>query len=100
MAGRIGSLNQGLHNGIFAYLAEQPGWRTRGHGDVGAIRGVMCHHTAGPLTGNMPSLHIVTEGRAGPVGPARTTLPRARRQILRGSRRCDVSCRERELAGR
>jgi len=50
-------------------VAEQPGWRTRGHGDIGQVRGVMCHHTAGPATGNMPSLRIVTEGRAGLSGP-------------------------------
>jgi hypothetical protein len=50
-------------------VAEQPGWRTRGHGDVGNIRGVMCHHTAGPLQGNMPSLRVVTEGRSDLAGP-------------------------------
>ena len=50
-------------------VAEQPGWRTRGHGDVGAIRGVICHHTAGGPTGNMPSLRIVTEGRSDLPGP-------------------------------
>jgi len=50
-------------------VAEQPGWRTRGRGDVGAIRGVMCHHTGGPLTGIMPSLGIVTNGRSDLPGP-------------------------------
>lgn len=50
-------------------VAEQPGWRTRGRGDVGTIRGVICHHTAGPLTGNMPSLDLVTNGRADLSGP-------------------------------
>jgi hypothetical protein len=50
-------------------VAEQPGWRTRGHGDVGTIRGVMCHHTAGPLKGIMPSLGIVTNGRPDLSGP-------------------------------
>jgi hypothetical protein len=50
-------------------VAEQPGWRTHGRGDVGTIRGVMCHHTAGPLTGIMPSLGIVTNGRADLPGP-------------------------------
>jgi hypothetical protein len=50
-------------------VAEQPGWRTRGRGDVGTIRGVICHHTAGPRSGNMPSLGIVTSGRAGLPGP-------------------------------
>jgi spore germination cell wall hydrolase CwlJ-like protein len=50
-------------------VVEQPGWQNRGHGDVGPIRGVMCHHTAGPPTGNMPSLRIVTEGREDLSGP-------------------------------
>jgi hypothetical protein len=31
-------LNAGLK------VAEQPGWRTRGRGDVGTIKGVICHH--------------------------------------------------------
>src|SRR4051794_15409444 len=50
-------LNAGLK------VAEQPGWKDRGRGDVGPIKGVMCHHTAGAKTGNMPSLGIVTNGR-------------------------------------
>ena len=50
-------------------VAEQPGWRTRGRGDVGTTRGVMCHHTAGPATGIMPSLGIVTHGRSDLPGP-------------------------------
>jgi len=50
-------------------VAEQPGWRTRGHGDMGAVKGVICHHTAGSLTGNMPSLGIVTNGRPDLPGP-------------------------------
>ena len=50
-------------------VAEQPGWRTRGRGDVGPTKGVMCHHTAGPLKGIMPSLGTVTNGRPGLNGP-------------------------------
>jgi len=50
-------------------VAEQPGWRTRGRGDVGATKGVICHHTAGAQTGNMPSLGVVTNGRPGLAGP-------------------------------
>ena len=46
-------------------VAEQPGWTTRGLGDVGPTKGVLCHHTAGPLTGDMPSLGVVTNGRTG-----------------------------------
>jgi hypothetical protein len=50
-------------------VAEQPGWLTRGRGDVGTIKGVVCHHTAGPATGNMPSLGVVTNGRDDLPGP-------------------------------
>lgn len=50
-------------------VAEQPDWRTRGRGDVGIIRGVICHHTAGSRTGNMPSLGVVTNGRPDLPGP-------------------------------
>src|SRR6267143_1121918 len=50
-------------------VAEQPGWQTRGRGDVERIRGVICHHTAGSRTGNMPSLGIVTNGRPDLPGP-------------------------------
>lgn len=48
---------------------EQPGWKARGRGDFTAIRGVVCHHTAGPRNGNAPSLGIVTNGREGLPGP-------------------------------
>src|SRR5262245_7543028 len=50
-------------------VAEQPGWQDRGRADVGPIKGVICHHTAGPLTGNMPSLGVVTNGRPDLPGP-------------------------------
>jgi peptidoglycan hydrolase-like protein with peptidoglycan-binding domain len=50
-------------------VAEQPGWRTRGRADMPDVRGVMCHHTAGPLQGNMPSLGIITDGRSDLPGP-------------------------------
>ncbi len=50
-------------------VAEQPGWRTRGRGNVGMIEGVICHHTAGPKTGIMPSLGVVTNGRLDLPGP-------------------------------
>ena len=45
------------------------GWKTRGRGDVGEIKGVMCHHTVGAKTGNMPSLNILVNGRSGLRGP-------------------------------
>ncbi len=50
-------------------VAEVPGWETRGRSEMGPVRGVMCHHTAGPLNGNMPSLGIVRDGRNDLPGP-------------------------------
>src|SRR5262245_28700557 len=42
-------------------VAEVDGWPNRGRGDAGEIKGVICHHTAGPKGGNMPSLGIVKD---------------------------------------
>jgi len=56
-----------LKAGLKVALTE--GWEVRGHGDVGAIRGVLCHHTAGRRAGNMPSLNTLLKGRPGLEGP-------------------------------
>ena len=45
------------------------GWRTRGHGPMAGVRGVTAHHTAGPRSGNYPSLNTVLHGRPGLRGP-------------------------------
>jgi N-acetylmuramoyl-L-alanine amidase len=45
------------------------GWESRGRGDVGDIFGVICHHTAGPKSGNMPSLDTLLKGRSDLKGP-------------------------------
>lgn len=45
------------------------GWASRGHGSMGRIDSIMCHHTAGPKSGNAPSLNVVAYGRAGLSGP-------------------------------
>jgi N-acetylmuramoyl-L-alanine amidase/Putative peptidoglycan binding domain len=45
------------------------GWESRGRAEMGLVKGVICHHTAGPKTGNMPSLDIVTTGRVDLGGP-------------------------------
>ena len=50
-------------------VAEVPGWKERGRGDVGQIRGVICHHTAGTAKGNMPSLDVIVKGRENLHGP-------------------------------
>jgi len=71
-------------------VAEQPGWKTRGHGDVGPIKGVICHHTAGPKNGNMPSLNVVTNGRSDLPGPlAQLCLARDGTWIVVAAGRCN-----------
>jgi len=50
-------------------VALVPGWDSRGHGDMGQVLGVICHHTAGPLKGNMPSLGTLVDGRSDLAGP-------------------------------
>lgn len=50
-------------------VQEVPGWKTRGHGQMQSIEGILCHHTAGPKTGNYPSLPTVRDGRTGLKGP-------------------------------
>ncbi|MBV9842766.1 MAG: glycoside hydrolase family protein [Sphingomonadaceae bacterium] len=63
-------------------VAECPGWRTRGRGDVGAIKGVMCHHTAGAQAGVMPSLGTITSGR--PASANAPALPGPLAQLALG----------------
>ncbi|MBB5057371.1 peptidoglycan hydrolase-like protein with peptidoglycan-binding domain [Granulicella aggregans] len=50
-------------------VAKVDGWEFRGLGDMGDVLGVICHHTAGPLSGNMPSLNTILHGRPDLRGP-------------------------------
>ena len=50
-------------------VVEVKGWKTRGHGKFRGTKTVVCHHTAGPSKGNMPSLNVIAFGRAGLAGP-------------------------------
>lgn len=54
-------------------VVEVPGWKTRGHGGMGAVKGILAHHTAGPhqsrASSNYPSLRVVRDGRPGLPGP-------------------------------
>ena len=50
-------------------VAEVPGWPNRGVGDVSDIKGVICHHTGGSRSGNMPSLKVIIDGRTDLRGP-------------------------------
>jgi len=47
-------------------VIEHDGWRDRGHGDFGDIKGLICHHTAG---GGVNDWRIVQNGRADLPGP-------------------------------
>ena len=50
-------------------VAEVPGWEARGRAEMGKVVGVICHHTAGPPAGNMPSLDTLINGRSDLPGP-------------------------------
>lgn len=51
-------------------VVEVEGWETRGHGQMGRINVIVCHHTAGPKAGgNYPSMGTVKNGRPGLPGP-------------------------------
>lgn len=50
-------------------VLEHPGWQTRGHGDMGAVQGVLCHHTCGPLHGDLPDIDVLVNGRPDLGGP-------------------------------
>lgn len=50
-------------------VEEVPGWKTRGHGQMTDVDAIVCHHTAGPKTGNYPSLSVVRDGRPDLDGP-------------------------------
>lgn len=50
-------------------VAEVEGWQSRGRAEMSRVLGMMIHHTAGPHTGNMPSLKTLVNGRADLAGP-------------------------------
>lgn len=50
-------------------VATVDGWEERGRDEIGTIRGVICHHTAGPRAGNMPTLGTLIKGRSDLPGP-------------------------------
>ncbi|CAF0943476.1 unnamed protein product [Rotaria sp. Silwood1] len=50
-------------------VVEVAGWRTRGHGVMASVKGIIVHHTAGPKTGDYPSLATVRDGTPSLAGP-------------------------------
>jgi hypothetical protein len=49
--------------------SEVSGWQNRGHGGMSGVKSVAVHHTAGPPSGDCPSLNVCTYGREGLDGP-------------------------------
>ncbi len=49
-------------------VVEVDGWQERGSASFSPA-GVVCHHTAGPATGDMPSLRLLINGRSDVPGP-------------------------------
>lgn len=71
-------------------VATIDGWQDRGRRDVGHIFGVICHHTAGPKNGNMPSLKTLINGRPDLPGPlAQLGLGRDGTYIVIAAGRCN-----------
>jgi len=71
-------------------VAEQSDWKNQGRGEMGPVKGVICHHTAGPLKGNMPSLGTVVNGRPDLPGPlAQLCLARDGTYIVVAAGRCN-----------
>ena len=50
-------------------VVEVSGWKTRGHGQMNSVKGIVVHHTAGPATGDMPSLNFIRDGSSSLPGP-------------------------------
>jgi len=50
-------------------VIEVEGWKTRGHSGMMSVKGILVHHTAGPATGDFPSLKVVRDGREDLPGP-------------------------------
>lgn len=49
-------------------VVEHDGWETRGHGQMGNVRGVLCHHT-GPTASLDAAVNLIEKGRADLAGP-------------------------------
>lgn len=51
-------------------VIEKPNWKTRGHGDMKGVRGILCHHTAEAIDSNTdPVSDLLMNGRPDLKGP-------------------------------
>lgn len=64
-------------------VVEEPGWQSRGRGEMGTVMGVICHHTGGGRQGNIPSLNVLIHGRAAAPGVSRLRGPLAQLGLAR-----------------
>src|SRR5690625_4169866 len=62
--GRLNDLDDAVRKSGLT-VREQSGWKSRGQGGFRGARGLILHHTAGPASGNYPSLNVVMYGRPG-----------------------------------
>ncbi len=71
-------------------VEESPGWQSRGRAEMGPVKGVIIHHTAGSRNGNAPSLAIVRDGRPELPGPlSQLVLGRDGTFYVVGAGRCN-----------
>ncbi len=71
-------------------VALVAGWESRGHGDMGPIHGIICHHTGTSTAGNMPTLNTLINGRSDLPGPlAQVGLGRDGTYYVLASGRCN-----------
>lgn len=71
-------------------VEETDGWKQRGRGEMGEVRGILCHHTGGPLHGDRPSLTTVLDGRDDLPGPlSQLFLTRAGTFVVVAAGRCN-----------
>ncbi len=70
-------------------VVEVAGWKTRGHGVMNSVKGILIHHTAGPATGDYPSLNVVRDGTSSLSGPlAQLGLGRTGKWYVIAAGRC------------
>ena len=59
-------------------VSETDGWKSRGRGEMGTVKGVMCHHTAtARRSENMPTLGLLVDGRPAANGTVALAGPLA-----------------------
>ena len=72
-------------------VVEYPGWKDRGHGDMGTIWGVVAHHTGNNPPGKQPRIH--REPSESRLVLADSPVPRWCRHRRRCG--CRLACRQR-----